>query len=78
MLTPIKAIRAKCLDCCCDSFVEVRLCPIEKCPLHPYRMGHRPKGYNNTTESTEYENTQIAPNSDEKKSPYPTADQSNG
>lgn len=41
--TPIKAIRAKCLDCCCDSMQEVRLCPISDCPLHPYRFGHRPK-----------------------------------
>ena len=27
MLTPIKAIRAKCLDCCCGSAKEVELCP---------------------------------------------------
>ena len=43
ILTPIKAIRAKCLDCCCDSSKEVRLCPSPKCPLYPYRFGHRPK-----------------------------------
>lgn len=42
-LTPIKAIRKKCLDCCCGSFTEVKLCTISKCPLYPYRMGHRPK-----------------------------------
>lgn len=41
--TPIKAIRAKCLDCCCGQFQEVRLCTVETCPLHEYRMGHRPK-----------------------------------
>ena len=41
--TPIKAIRAKCLDCCCGQFQEVRLCTAETCPLHEYRMGHRPK-----------------------------------
>lgn len=40
--TPIKAIRAKCLDCCNDSFTEVRACNIKKCPLWEYRMGHRP------------------------------------
>lgn len=40
-LTPIKAIRAKCLDCCCGSNDEVRLCPITDCPLHIYRMGTR-------------------------------------
>lgn len=44
-MTPMKAIRAKCLDCCCGSFQEVRLCTVEKCPLYPYRFGKRPKGY---------------------------------
>ena len=42
MLTPIKAIRAKCLDCTCGSPQEVRLCPTPDCPLYPYRMGHNP------------------------------------
>lgn len=43
VLTPIKAIRAKCIDCCGGQKAEVRLCPCEDCSLHPYRMGHRPK-----------------------------------
>lgn len=30
VLTPMKAIRAKCLDCCCGSSVEVKLCPVRK------------------------------------------------
>lgn len=42
-LTPIKAIRAKCLDCCGGSAHEVRLCPAVGCPLYAYRLGHRPK-----------------------------------
>ena len=42
MLTPLKAIRAKCLDCVCESAQEVRLCPATNCPLYPYRMGHNP------------------------------------
>ena len=42
MLTPMKAIRAKCLDCCAGSQAEVRLCSIPDCPLWPYRKGHRP------------------------------------
>lgn len=41
--TPIKAIRAKCLDCCCNQVMEVRLCEIRECALWPYRMGKRPK-----------------------------------
>lgn len=41
-ITPMKAIRAKCIDCSCGEKKEVRLCPIEWCPLWPYRMGKRP------------------------------------
>lgn len=43
VLTPIKAIRAKCLDCTCGQQAEVRRCKSESCFLWPYRMGHRPK-----------------------------------
>ncbi len=42
-LTPMRAIRAKCLDCCCWQPSEVRLCTTKQCPLYSYRMGHRPK-----------------------------------
>jgi hypothetical protein len=42
ILSPLKAIRAKCLDCMCDQPSEVRLCPCENCALYPYRMGHNP------------------------------------
>ncbi len=34
-----KAIRLKCLDCCCGSAYEVRLCPVRKCPLWRFRLG---------------------------------------
>jgi hypothetical protein len=43
LLTPIKAIRTKCLDCMCQQPKEVRLCPDQACTLWPYRMGRRPK-----------------------------------
>ena len=42
VLTPIKAIRAKGLDCTNDQVKEIRLCPIVECALWPYRMGKRP------------------------------------
>lgn len=42
MLTPIKAIRAKCLDCSGKSPSEVRKCESNDCPLFPYRMGKNP------------------------------------
>ena len=38
-LTRSKAIRAKCLDCCCGNSAEVRRCEITTCPLWIYRMG---------------------------------------
>ena len=47
----LKAIRLKCLDCCCDSANEVKLCPCEKCPLHPFRFGKNP--YRTKKEYTE-------------------------
>ncbi len=42
-LTPVKAIRAKCVDCCCHQWAEVRRCPCPECALWPYRFGRRPK-----------------------------------
>lgn len=42
-LTPLKAIRQKCLDCCCGSKTEVKLCPIKDCTLYEYRFGKNPK-----------------------------------
>lgn len=41
-MTPIKAIRAKCLDCMCGNPNEVALCPSEDCSLFPYRFGKNP------------------------------------
>jgi len=37
--TPLKALRAFCLWCCCGQKKEVRLCPAYGCPLWPWRMG---------------------------------------
>ena len=61
ILTPLKAIRAKCLDCCCDQFKEIRLCTAEKCSLHPYRMGKRPKRYTDTPSDTSGDNPADSP-----------------
>lgn len=43
-ITRGKAIRLKCLDCCCGNSAEVRRCPITKCPLWRYRMGNEKLG----------------------------------
>lgn len=39
-ITRKKAIRLKCLDCCCGNSAEVRRCPATDCPLWGYRMGN--------------------------------------
>lgn len=40
--TPLRAIRLKCIDCCCGSVYEPAKCTAVRCPLHPFRTGHRP------------------------------------
>ena len=54
-MTPLKAIRAKCLDCCCGVMSEVRLCSMTDCPLHQFRDGHKPnrKGLGGKFEKSE-------------------------
>lgn len=42
-ITRGKAIRLKCLDCCCGNSAEVRRCELRKCPLWRYRMGNENK-----------------------------------
>jgi hypothetical protein len=39
---PIKAIRAKCVDCCGGQASEVRKCVAVTCPLWAFRMGKNP------------------------------------
>ena len=41
--SPLKAIRAKCLDCCCGSWKEVEDCTCEEtCPIWHFRYGKNP------------------------------------
>lgn len=55
--TPLKAIREKCLDCCCGSSQEVKLCVISDCALYPFRFGKNP---NKKREVTEEEKAVLA------------------
>ena len=41
--TPIKAIRAKCVDCSGGISAVIRKCQVFDCPLWQYRMGQRPE-----------------------------------
>ena len=56
-LTPMKAIRKKCLECCCGQVAEVRQCNVKTCALYAYRMGHRPKDKENIEKSVAIEKT---------------------
>jgi len=42
-LRPLKAIRAKCLECSADQITMVKNCVSEDCSLFPYRFGTNPK-----------------------------------
>ena len=57
-LTPLKAIRAKCLDCSAGSANEVKLCVIPECPLYVYRFGKNP--FRKRRELTEDQRRDIA------------------
>ena len=41
-LTPLKTIRAYCLQCAGGHPKEVRYCSVQECPLHFYRFGANP------------------------------------
>ena len=40
-ITPMKAIRLKCLDCSCGSNEEVKNCFAKKCLLYQFRFGYK-------------------------------------
>ena len=42
-LSPTKSIRLKCLECSAGSSREVDYCPVNPCPLWPWRFGQRPE-----------------------------------
>lgn len=46
-ITRGKAIRLKCLDCCCGNSAEVRRCLATGCPLWRYRLGKEERMTNN-------------------------------
>lgn len=55
---PVKAIRAKCLDCCCGSTAEVASCSVTGCALFPFRIGKNP--YRQRREMTDQEKLALA------------------
>ena len=59
-MTPLKAIRAHCIECMCGQVKEVKLCVMERCPLHPFRMASNP--FRAKREMTEEQKTKMAEN----------------
>ena len=41
-ISPLKAIRLKCLDCCGEEFIQVKTCGAYNCPLWKFRLGKHP------------------------------------
>jgi hypothetical protein len=41
-MSPLRALRARCLDCCAGQANEVAACTAVKCPSWPFRMGTDP------------------------------------
>lgn len=56
--SPLKAIREKCIECCCGSSTEVKECTAQKCPIYPYRFGKNP--FRQKREMTEEQKKAIA------------------
>ncbi len=76
IIRPLKAIRAKCVDCCGGSGVEVKFCEIEDCPLFIYRFGKNPNRARRVvaTRSSFSKKPQIS-NYSNRKNGHSTADQ---
>ena len=55
---PVKAIREFCLECSCGQTSEVKNCPVDKCPLYPFRFGKNP--YRQRREMSEEEKRVLA------------------
>ena len=41
-MRPLRALRARCLDCCAGQANEVAACPVVECPSWSFRMGTNP------------------------------------
>lgn len=41
-MTPLRAIKLRCLDCCAGDSKMVKVCPCDDCPLYLFRFGKNP------------------------------------
>jgi hypothetical protein len=56
-MSPMQAIRRKCLDCSGGQSVEVKLCEAVACPLWPFRAGRHPYTKSRVQEAISEEGT---------------------
>ena len=52
ILPPLREVRHKCLDCCCESAEKVKLCPVKDCSLWLYRFGAYPEDHQGAKSSS--------------------------
>jgi len=45
-LTPLRSLRKGCLHCMGENYNQVEACHLDACPLHPLRLGRKPKSSN--------------------------------
>ena len=70
-MSPLKAIRARCLDCCVFQSKEVTLCAHKKCPSWPFRMGKNPWTAANLTRGHGFDTPTTTPPRPREKTPAP-------
>lgn len=66
-LSPRKAMRNKCLDCCCGRANEVKQCHLHDCTLWPFRMGRGIAGVNGVLKSSKKKPRSAAQLANDKK-----------
>jgi len=54
-MSPLMAIRARCLDCCSFQYAEVNRCPVKDCPLYHFRSGKNNTGGKDRKDSEDYD-----------------------
>lgn len=59
-VSPLKAIRLKCIDCNCGQTSLVDMCDITDCSLWPFRFGKNPYSNRGTKELTDEQRQKLA------------------
>jgi hypothetical protein len=59
-LTPIRAIRHKCLECQGNRYSLIRNCEEKECPLHNFRLGLNPNHSGRMSKSGDSKSGEIA------------------